>query len=121
MPAFVPSASVMLKAAADDLELDVLPMLIGFAHFRTRVIVNILRLLTRELELGQGLDHEELARLRTLLREDSGSLADLRVELVHRIEQGTISLTDPALLKHLRESLRGALAIDHPGWTSEED
>lgn len=118
MPAFVPPASTLLQAAADDLERDVLPALAGFPRFRTRVIVNVLRLLTRELALGHAADAAEHARLQALLDTDD-DLPALRTELARRIESGAFDLDDGALVRHLRESLRDALAIDNPVWTAE--
>ncbi|MDA7418974.1 DUF6285 domain-containing protein [Xenophilus arseniciresistens] len=117
MPAFVPSAATLLQAAATDLEREVLPVLSGFPRFRTRVIVNMLRLLTRELALGAAADAAEQARLQALLDTDSEDLTQLRAQLAQRIEAGTLTLDDEALLRHLRETLRDALAIDNPGWT----
>ncbi|MDQ7998383.1 MAG: DUF6285 domain-containing protein [Pseudomonadota bacterium] len=119
MPAFVPPASTLLQAAADDLERDVLPALAGFPRFRTRVIVNVLRLLTRELALGHAADAAEHARLQALLDTDDDDLPALRTELARRIESGAVDLDDGALVRHLRESLRDALAIDNPVWTAE--
>lgn len=116
MPAFVPDAATLLQAAADDLERDVLPALEGFARFRTRVIVNLLRLLTRELELGPQADAAEQARLQALLGEDEASLPVLRARLARRIDEAEVDLDDPALVEHLRASLRDALAIDNPRW-----
>jgi hypothetical protein len=117
MPAFVPPAATLLQAAADDLERDVLPALAGFPRFRTRVIVNLLRLLTRELALADAADAAELARLQALLATGSDDLPALRAELARRIDDGAIDLADEALVRHLRESLGDALAIDSPGWT----
>lgn len=117
MPAFVPDAATLLEAAADDLERDVLPALTGFPRFRTRVIVNVLRLLRREAELGASADAAELARLRALLEEPEGGLPDLRAALAGRIEDGGVPLDSPALVEHLRATLRDALAIDNPNWT----
>ena len=119
MPAFVPPAATLLQAAADDLERDVLPALAGFPRFRTRVIVNVLRLLTRELTLGDAADAAEQARLQALLDADTGDLPALRAELARRIDAGDIDLAGEALLRHLRETLRDALAIDSPGWTAD--
>jgi len=119
MPAFVPPAATLLQAAADDLERDVLPAVAGFPRFRTRVIVNVLRLLTRELALGDAADAAEHARLQALLDTESEDLPALREDLARRIEDGSVNLADEALVQHLRESLREALAVDNPGWTSE--
>jgi hypothetical protein len=118
MPAFVPPAADLLQAAANDLERDVLPALTGAARFRARVIVNVLRLVTRELALAGDADQAERARLQALLQSDAGSLPELRRALAGRIESGAVALEDEALVTHLRESLRDALAIDSPHWTA---
>lgn len=117
MPAFVPDAATLLEAAANDLERDVLPALAGFPRFRTRVIVNVLRLLRREAELGASADAAELARLRTMLGEPGGGLPDLRAVLAGRIDDGAIPLDSPQLVDHLVATLGDALAIDNPNWT----
>lgn len=119
MPAFIPSAGALLQAAADDLERDVLPALGGFPRFRTRVIVNVLRLLTRELEFGAAADAAERTRLQVLLDNGEDELPALRAALARRIDEGAIDLADEALVRHLRESLREALAIDSPAWAGE--
>ena len=120
MPAFVPDAARLLQAAADDLERDVLPALAGFPRFRTRVIVNVLRLLTREMELGAPADAAELAGLQALLGEREASLPALRAQLAGRIESGAVPLDDAVLIEHLRATLRAALAIDSPNWAGKE-
>lgn len=126
MPAFAPSAATLLQAAADDLERDVLPALQSFPRFRTRVVVNLLRLVTRELDLGMQADSAELARLRALLDDGdtalpaSSALPALRERLAQRIEAGAFALDDAALLYHLCATLRDALAIDSPHWVGDE-
>lgn len=116
MPAFVPSAATLLQAAADDLERDVLPALAGLPKFRARIVVNVLRLVTRELEQAPQADAAERERLLALLGHD-GALPDLRADLASRIERGELPLDDAALVAHLTADLREALAIDSPGWT----
>jgi len=119
VPAFLPPAEALLASCAADLERDVLPALEGYARFRTRVVINVLRLLGRELRLAPGADAAESQRLRALLG-DTGEGADLpamRAALAARIADGGAAPDDPALVDHLRRSLHEALAIDHPGWT----
>ena len=116
MPAFVPSAATLLQAAADDLERDVLPALNALPKFRTRIVINVLRLVTRELEQAPAADAAERERLVALLGSGGEALPGLRAELSERIERGELPLDDPALLAHLTASLREALAIDSPGW-----
>ena len=120
MPAFVPSAATLLQAAADDLERDVLPALAGgLPRYRVRIVLNVLRLVTRELEQAPQADAAERERLLQLLGESGVTLPELRADLAARIEHGELALDDPALVAHLTAGLREALAIDSPGWTHE--
>lgn len=119
MPAFVPPAAALLQAAADDLERDVLPALGGLPRFRARVILKVLRLVTRELDQSPAADASERQRLNGLLGTTVGALPQLRAELSATIESGALPLDDEALVSHLTQSLHEALAIDSPGWTDE--
>jgi len=119
MPAFVPSAATLLQAAADDLERDVLPALSGLPRYRVRIVLNVLRLVTRELEQAPQADAAERERLVALLGGSDDALPALRADLAGRIERGELPLDDPALVAHLTAGLREALAIDSPGWTRE--
>ena len=119
MPAFVPCAATLLQAAADDLERDVLPALSGLPRYRVRIVLNVLRLVTRELEQAPQADAAERERLLQLLGESGVTLPELRADLAARIERGELALDDPALVAHLTAGLREALAIDSPGWTHE--
>lgn len=119
MPAFVPSAATLLQAAADDLERDVLPALSGLPKYRVRIVLNVLRLVTRELEQAPLADVAERERLLELLGDSGGALPELRARLTGRIERGELALDDPALVAHLTAGLREALAIDSPGWIHE--
>ena len=119
MPAFVPSDATLLQAAADDLERDVLPALSGLPRYRVRIVLNVLRLVTRELEQAPQADAAERERLLQLLGESGVTLPELRADLAARIEHGELALDDPALVAHLTAGLREALAIDSPGWTHE--
>src|SRR4051794_41151161 len=115
MPAFVPPAATLLQAAANDLERDVLPALEGLPKFRARIILNVLRLVTRELDLSPAADVDERQRLHGLLGTTSGTLPQLRTHLAASIDSGTLPLDDEAVVDHIRQSLREALAIDSPG------
>ena len=119
MPAFVPSAATLLQAAADDLQRDVLPALAGLPKYRVRIVLNVLRLVTRELEQGPAADAAERERLVALLDGGDEALPELRADLAARIECGELPLDDPALLAHLTAGLREALAIDSPSWAHE--
>lgn len=118
MPESKPEAAVLLRAAQEYLEGELLPTLAGHHRFRTRVTINALAMVRREIEMGATLDAEERGRLVALLGRD-GTLRELNRDLADRIRSGALSLEDPALREHLRRSIAGALRISNPKWLGE--
>jgi Domain of unknown function (DUF6285) len=118
MPAIKPEPAVLLDAAIDYLERELLPALAGYHRFQCRVTVNVLAQVRRELLLAPGQADAERARLVSLLGHP-GERDELNRELAARIRAGEIALDDPALLEHLRRSLVEALRINNPKWTEE--
>ncbi len=118
MSTFLPDADRLVQAAADYLEEQLLPTLAGHQKFHTRVCVNVLRTVGRELRQGGDLERAELTRLRDLLARD-GPLERLNAELAERISDGRIPLDAPGLVEHLRATLRDSLAINNPKWLQE--
>lgn len=115
MPASKPDTSVMLDAAIDYLERELLPALAGYHRFQCRVTVNVLAQVRRELALAPSQADAERTRLAALLGHP-GERDELNRELAARIRAGDLSLDDPALLEHLRSSLVEALRINNPKW-----
>lgn len=115
MPGSAPEASLLLDAAIEYLERELLPTLSGYHRFQTRVTVNVLAQVRRELALAPEQEAAECQRLRALLGHD-GTRDALSRELSARIRSGAVALDDPALLHHLRESLVEALRINNPRW-----
>src|SRR5882757_3285898 len=115
MPASKPETTVLLDAAIDYLEAELLPTLAGYHRFQCRVTVNVLAQVRRELVLASPQAEAERARLMSLLGHP-GARDELSRELAARIRAGAIALDDPALLEHLRSSLLEALQINNPKW-----
>jgi hypothetical protein len=115
MPESIPKAAVLLEAAVKYLETELMPTLAGYHRFQTRVTVNVLNTLRRELELRGVQADAERSRLVAMLGHD-GDVETLSVELAERIRAGAISIDDPALRAHVRQSLADALAINNPKW-----
>ena len=115
MPESIPKAAVLLEAAVKYLETELMPTLEGYHRFQTRVTVNVLNTLRRELELRGAQAAAERSRLVAMLGHD-GDVETLSVELAERIRAGAISIDDPALRAHVRQSLADALAINNPKW-----
>jgi hypothetical protein len=115
MPRSFPEATVILKAAVKYLEEELLPTLEGYHRFKTLVTVNALNIVRRELEMREAQATAERVRLVALLGHD-GDVERLSRELAERIRDGSISIDDPALRAHIRQSLADALAINNPKW-----
>ena len=115
MPQSIPKAAVLLEAAVKYLETELMPTLAGYHRFQTRVTVNVLNTVRRELELRGAQAEAERSRLVAMLGHD-GDVETLSIELAERIRAGAISIDDPALRAHVRQSLADALAINNPKW-----
>jgi len=115
MPQSIPKAAVLLEAAVKYLETELMPTLEGYHRFQTRVTVNVLNTVRRELELRGAQADAERSRLVAMLGHD-GDVETLSLELAERIRAGAISIDDPALRTHVRQSLADALTINNPKW-----
>ena len=115
MPQSMPDAPTLLVAAVKYLEDELLPSLDGYHRFKTRVTINVLNTIRREMELRGAQAEAERVRLVTILGHD-GEVDALSLELSDRIRSGAIDLNDPALRAHLRQSVADALAINNPKW-----
>jgi len=92
-----------------------MPTLAGYHRFQTRVTVNVLNAVRRELELRGAQAEAERSRLAAILGHE-GDVETLSIELAERIRAGAIAIDDPALRAHVRQSLADALAINNPKW-----
>jgi len=117
MPKSTPDATDLLSAAVKYLEQELMPTLAGFHRFQTRVTVNVLNLVRRELELRPTQAAAEHERLVAILGHD-GELEALSRELAEGIRAGNFALDNPTLRAHIRQSLADALAINNPKWLS---
>ena len=115
MPQSTPKAATLLEAAVKYLESELMPTLDGYYRFQTRVTVNVLNTVRRELELRSAQAEAERSRLVAILGHD-GEVEALSVELAEMIRAGSISIDDPSLRAHVRQSLADALAINNPKW-----
>jgi hypothetical protein len=112
-----PSAAELVDAVREFLERDVmeLDVLPGRVAFHTRVAVNALGIVVRELRDGPALAAAEHDRLVRLLGHD-GTLDDLTTELAAGIRDGSLDGRRAEVVAHLRESVRAKLAVAHPGY-----
>lgn len=118
-----PDAAELLATVADFLEQELMPILEGPASYRTRVAVNLLKILEREQRLGPAALARECELLSNLLgvgyasHAGDGSAPDpieLNRRLAAAIDAGTVSHEDawPALMAIARDKL----AIARPGY-----
>jgi len=115
MPQSTPRTSVLLEAAVKYLESELMPTLDGYHRFQTRVTVNVLNTVRRELDLRGTQAEAERARLVAMLGHD-GDVEALSAELAEKIRASAIAIDDPALRTHVRQSLADALSINNPKW-----
>jgi hypothetical protein len=97
------------------LEQELIPTLSGYHRFQSRITVNVLNIIRRELELVQAQESAECDRLAALIGHE-GPLELLNDELCEEIRAGRIDLKDPRLRRHLKQSLEDVLAINNPKW-----
>jgi hypothetical protein len=112
----MPNASTLLTAAVRYLEEELMPTLSGYHRFQTRVTVNVLNIIRRELEMGAAHESAERTRLKVLIGHD-GPVDELNDELCDLIRSGQIDLNQSSLRDHIHQSLAEALAINNPKWT----
>jgi hypothetical protein len=115
MPRSTPDAATLLRAAVKYLEEELMPELSGYHRFKTRVTVNVLSTIRRELEMHDAQAAAERQRLSELLGHD-GEVEALNLELAKRIRSGLTAIDNPALRAHIRKSLSDALEINNPKW-----
>lgn len=110
-----PSAQELLEAVRDFLEQRVLPEVSEHTAFHTRVAVNALGIVARELAVGGTAEEEERARLTRLVGYE-GTRDALDRELCRRIRAGEIG-TELALLRaHLERTASDRVMIDQPDY-----
>ena len=115
MPNSQPDAANLIEAAIKYLDEELSPTLEGYHRFQTRVTINVLATVRRELLLRDKQAREEHRRLTALLNHN-GKIHELNDELCRRIRAGEIAQDDPALRAHIRTSLQDALTINNPKW-----
>ncbi len=112
-----PTVPELVQAVREFLEAEVQPSLDGSVAFHTRVAVNVLKIVERELADGPALAAAEKSRLVELLGQD-GDLDTLAEELIEAIRAGRMDVETPGLKEHLRATVMAKLAIDNPRYKS---
>ncbi|MFI6737393.1 DUF6285 domain-containing protein [Nonomuraea sp. NPDC050451] len=110
-PHDVPTASQLVAAVRDFLQSDVLPAVDGRVRFHTRVAINVLGMVEREISLGPEQAREHAARLAALGMADDA-------ELAAAIREGRIE-DDHALVTALEQAVRAKLAVANPAYPED--
>lgn len=112
-----PTAAELIEAVAGFLREEIQPQLSGRLAFHTRVAVNVLEMVRRQLALGPAAEAGEAKRLRDLLGRD-GPLPELEAKLCELIAAGGFAHDDPGLVEHLWATTLDTLAVDQPSYAT---
>ncbi|NUT42155.1 MAG: hypothetical protein HOV86_19445 [Thermoactinospora sp.] len=110
-PHDAPTAAQLLAAVRDFLSDDVLPAVDGRVRFHTRVAINVLGMVERELELGPGQAAEHRRRLAELGVADDA-------ELAAGIREGHLDGPEnrAEVAELVRQAVRAKLRVANPGY-----
>jgi hypothetical protein len=113
-----PTAAELVAAVREFLERDVMAATEGRVQFHTRVAVNVLNTVERELQLGPELESAERARAAALLGHD-GDADALERELATAIRSGDLDDRLTEVRAHVRATVREKLLIANPAYLPE--
>ena len=102
-----PTAAELVEAVREFLERDVFPALEGRVQFHTRVAINALGMVERELTLGPAQDDAHRAALASL------GVADERA-LAAAIRDGSLDDRHDAVIDVVRATVRAKLEVANP-------
>jgi len=103
----------LLDAVREFLERDVLDAVEGRVQFHTRVAINALGMIGRELELTAAHDAADIAELEAILGH-GGDRKELEIELAARIRDGSLDESRAQVLDHVRNAVRRKLEAANP-------
>jgi uncharacterized protein DUF6285 len=106
-PHDVPTAAQLVEAVREFLERDVMAATEGRVQFHTRVAVNVLGMVQRELEMGPAQTDAHRQALERLGVEDEA-------ELAHAIRSGTLDDRRAEVLEVLRATVGAKLDVANP-------
>jgi hypothetical protein len=113
-----PTTVELVEAVREFLERDVMGAVDGRVAFHTRVAVNVLGVVERELRLGADHAAAEHARLVALLGHD-GDRLDLRRELAAAIRAGDLDHRRAEVVEALRATAADGLAVANPKYIGD--
>lgn len=118
MPFDRPRREELVTAVKEFLEQKVLPELSGHLNFNTRVSINVLKILERELTTESNITDAARSRLQKLLHTKESNIRELNQELCESIDNSAFNYTDPALCEHLWQTTLDKISVDNPRYSS---
>jgi hypothetical protein len=115
-----PSAAELVAAVREFLQRDVMAATDGRVQFHTRVAVNALGMVERELVDGPVLADAERARAVQLLGHN-GDVRELERELAARIRDGSLDDRRDEVQAHVRATVREKLLVANPSYLGSID
>jgi hypothetical protein len=113
-PRGVPTTAELAEAVREFLQTDLLPTAEGRAQFMTRVAINVVAMIERELALGPACAEAHAAALQRL-----GCSTD--AELARAIRDGSLDARIDEVVAVTRQSTIAKLRIANPRYLREED
>ncbi|MDT8297961.1 MAG: DUF6285 domain-containing protein [Spirochaetaceae bacterium] len=111
-----PTIDELLEATQEFLEKRIIDKVDSNRAFHTRVAINVLALVRRELQLGTDLADKEKERLHSLLGTD-GTIAEMNAELCSRLRDKSMDYRNDEIFRHLFETTMGQVSIDNPEYS----
>ncbi len=112
-----PSVIELVQTLSQFMQQQLAPQLTGAVAYNTRIALNVLAMIERELTLGESLEQAEIQRLSQLLGE-TGDKLELNKQLIGKIQKEELDYSSQALMDHLYQTALGKLAIDNPRYAS---
>jgi hypothetical protein len=113
-----PTTTELIEAIREWLERDVMVATEGRVQFHTRVAINALGMLERELTLGPAFVEAERARAVALLGH-GGDPKELERELAARIRDGSLDDRADEVRAHVRATVREKLLVANPRYLEQ--
>jgi Domain of unknown function (DUF6285) len=115
-----PTAAELIASVREFLERDVMAATEGRVQFHTRVAINALGMVERELEDAAAFEASERARAAAILGHD-GTARDLERELAAAIRAGELDGRADEVRTHVRATVREKLLVANPNYVAPKN